>query len=86
MGSRRQPDTESVLREQFRTLDMVSQPLNLDRDRQRRVLLIGQRDWMRWSNFLRDGPLPAHPAPSVMLRRLGTATYRLASLAERRSP
>ena len=75
--------TEAVLRDQFRALDQVGRQLALDEERRRRVLLIGRRDWADWSVFLRDGPLPAQPPASVMLRRLGSATYRLATLADR---
>ncbi len=76
-------DTAAVLRNQFRTLELVSQPLMVDADRQRRMLLLDRGDWVRWSNFRHNGALPPHPDASVMLRRLGTATFRLASLAER---
>lgn len=78
-------DTAAVLRNQFRTLDMVGQQLSLNEERQRRVLLIDRQDWLKWSTFLRNGPLPARPEASVMLRRLGSATYRLATLADRRA-
>ena len=76
-------DTATVLRNQFRTLDMVSKPLMVDVDRKRRMLLLDRGDWVRWSDFCHNGALPAHPEASVMLRRLGTATFRLAALAER---
>ncbi len=84
MGTTTRTDTVAVLRDQFKTLDLVGRPLQLDEERQRRVLLIDRRDWPNWSTFLQDGPLPSHPEVSVMLRRLGAATYRLATLAERR--
>lgn len=79
----RQLDTTAVLRAQLNVLDTISRILNLDRERQRRVLLIDRRDWIPWSKFFLGGPLPANPEVSVMLRRLGIATYRLASLADR---
>lgn len=83
MDTRFQTDAVTVLRDQFRTLDRVSQPIHVDAERQRRMLLLDRRDWADWSEFRQDGTLPSHPEVSVMLRRLGTATYRLASLAER---
>ena len=76
-------DPETVLRDQFTTLLEVSQPLNLDADRQRKVLLIDRSDWMCWAHFLQNGPLPTKPTVPVMLRRLAAATYRLATVAER---
>jgi hypothetical protein len=74
-----------LLRDQFSTLRQVGAPLQLDEDRQRRVLLVPVKDWSGWSHFLRDGPLPSHPSAPTMLRRLGAATYRLAALAGRRA-
>ena len=73
-----------LLRDQFHALRAVSAPLNLDEDRERRVRLVPERDWQGWATFLQDGPLPSRPHAAVMLRRLGAATYRLATLADRR--
>ena len=53
-------------------------------DDQRRVLLLSEQEWSDWSDFCQDGPLPAQPQLPVMLRRLGSASHRLAVLAERR--
>lgn len=75
----------SLLRDQFRHLRIVGTQVNLDEERQRRLLLISESDWPDWSVFLRDGPLPARPDAPVMLRRLGAATYRLAALADRQA-
>ena len=85
MVSTREVSMASLLRDQFRALQLVGVPLNLDEDRQRRVLLVPERDWLGWSRFQQDGPMPAHPSAALMLRRLGAATYRLASLAGRRA-
>jgi hypothetical protein len=73
----------SLLRDQFRQLRIVGAQVNLDEERQRRLLFVSEQDWLDWSVFLRDGPLPARPDAPVMLRRLGAATYRLATLADR---
>ena len=73
----------SLLRSQFNTLSLAGAPLNMDEDRQRRMLLVPERDWNDWANFLRDGPLPSRPSAPTMLRRLGAATYRVATLAAR---
>jgi hypothetical protein len=85
MTDKKNANLASLLRNQFGALRMVGAPLDLNEDRQRRVLLVPERDWGDWSNFLRDGPLPSHPSASTMLRRLGAATYRLAALAGRRA-
>ena len=75
----------SLLRNQFRELHIVGAQVNLDEERQRRLLLVSAQDWPDWSVFLRDGPLPMRPDAPVMLRRVGAATYRLASLADRQT-
>jgi len=74
-----------LLRNQFHQLHIVGTQINLDEERQRRLLLIPEADWRDWSKFLRNGPLPARPDVPVMLRRLGAATYRLATLADRQT-
>ena len=79
----RPADPVTVLRDQFMTLHEVGQQLNLNAERERRVLLIDHSDWVRWAHFLQNGPLPAQPAVPVMLRRLAAATYRLAAVVER---
>ena len=72
-----------LLRDQFRQLHIVGTHVNLDEERQRRLLLVSEQDWPDWCRFLRDGPLPARPEVPVMLLRLGVATYRLATLCDR---
>jgi hypothetical protein len=85
MVASRQRTAASLLRDQFRQLHIVGTQINLDEERQRRLLLVSKQDWRAWSIFLRDGPLPAQPEAPVMLRRLGAATYRLATLADRQA-
>jgi hypothetical protein len=75
----------SILRNQFRALASISLEMRLASDRQRRVLLIAEDDWSEWSSFVHGGPLPAYPAPPVMLRRMAAVSYRLACLAERQA-
>jgi len=58
--------------------------MRLSEDEQRRVLLLSAKEWSDWSDFVQDGPLPAQPQLPVMLRRLGSASHRLAVLADRR--
>jgi hypothetical protein len=76
---------EAMLRNEFRALRSVIEPLNMSQERQRRVLLLDQADWARWTTFLEDGPLPREPAVPVMLRRLAAATFRLAAVADRQA-
>ena len=45
---------------------------------------LSAKEWSDWSDFVQDGPLPAQPQLPVMLRRLGSASHRLAVLADRR--
>lgn len=85
MTSNQTNNLAALLRNQFSALRLVGAPLQLDEDRQRRMLLVPEQDWSGWSNFLRDGPLPSNPSAPTMLRRLGAATYRLAALAGRRA-
>ena len=47
------------------------------------ALLLSEQEWSDWSDFCQDGPLPAQPQLPVMLRRLGSASHRLAVMAER---
>jgi hypothetical protein len=75
---------ESLLRGQIRVFREVGKDISLDEERARRVLLLSGDDWSRWSAFSSDGPMPAAPSISVMLRRLGAATYRLVALADQR--
>jgi hypothetical protein len=58
--------------------------MQLSEDDQRRVLLLSDTQWSNWADFRQDGPLPAEPQLPVMLRRLGSASHRLAVLADRR--
>jgi len=76
-------DVASVMRSQFRAMHSVAG--QLPGDRQRRLLLLSEDQWPSWSAFQAGGPFPAQPAPPVMLQRLATATYRLATLAARQS-
>ena len=85
MDITRSVDVAAVLRDQFAAFEAINSDIKLHRDRQRRMLLIAHDDWDRWSGFMAGGPLPAEPLPPVMLRRLATATYRLACLVDRRS-
>jgi hypothetical protein len=81
-----EPNTAaSLLRDQFHHFRIVGKQVNLDEERQRRLLLVSKADWPDWSGFLRDGPLPARPEAPLMLRRVGAATYRLAALADRQA-
>jgi hypothetical protein len=57
--------------------------MRLSDDARRRVLLLSEQEWAEWSDFCQDGPLPAQPKLPVMLRRLGSASHRLAVLADR---
>ena len=62
----------------------LGEQMQLSEDDQRRVLLLSEQEWSDWADFRQDGPLPAQPQLPVMLRRLGSASHRLAVMADRR--
>jgi hypothetical protein len=75
--------TDNLARSQFQVFSQIGEEMRLSEDDQRRVLLLSEQEWSDWSDFLQDGPLPAQPQLPVMLRRLGTASHRLAVIADR---
>lgn len=77
-------ETDNLARSQFQVFSDLGKQMQLSEDDQRRVLLLSEKEWSEWSEFHRDGPLPNTPQLPVMLRRLGSASHRLAVLADRR--
>lgn len=75
--------TDMLARTQLQLYRSTGQQMQLSEEDSRRVLLLSEQEWAAWSDFLQDGVLPAQPPLPVMLRRLGSATFRLASLAEK---
>lgn len=76
--------TDKIARDQFEVFSHIGDQMQLSKDDQRRVLLLSDAEWSDWEDFRHDGPLPAQPQLPVMLRRLGSASHRLAVLADRR--
>jgi len=76
---------DTLARSQFRIYADLGDQMRIDANDRRRVLLLNQREWSDWEDFLGAGPLPAEPSLPVMLRRLGRASHRLAVMAERRT-
>jgi len=76
---------DKIARDQFQVFSQLGDEMRLSMDDKRRVLLLSDKEWSSWSEFCQDGPLPAAPQLPVMLRRLGSASYRLAALAEHRA-
>lgn len=74
--------TDNLARSQFQIYRELGDAIGLREDDHRRLLLLDQQEWADWAEFLNEGPLPAKPPLPVMLQRLGTATHRLAVLAE----
>jgi hypothetical protein len=74
--------TDNLARSQFEVFSQFGEQMQLSDDDRRRVLLLSDKEWSDWSDFLQDGPLPAQPQLPVMLRRLGSAAHRLAVLAD----
>lgn len=77
--------TDNLARNQLQMFSEIGKQMRLSDDDQRRVLLLSEQEWADWSDFCHDGPLPAQPQLPVMLRRLGSASHRLAMIAERGS-
>ena len=75
--------TDNLARDQFQVFSELGEQMQLSDDDRRRVLLLSEKEWSAWSDFVQDGPLPAQPQLPVMLRRLGSAAHRLAVLADR---
>ena len=75
--------TDHLARSQFQVFSDIGAQMHLSDDERRRVLLLSEQEWAEWSDFCQDGPLPAQPQLPVMLRRLGSASHRLAVLADR---
>jgi len=75
--------TDALVRQQFQLYRSVGEEARISDEDCRRVLLMSEQEWAMWSEFLDDGDLPAEPPLPVMLRRLGSATWKLASLADR---
>jgi hypothetical protein len=75
--------TDSLARSQLQMFSEIGEQMQLSDDDQRRVLLLSEQEWADWSDFCHDGPLPAQPQLPVMLQRLGSASHRLAVMAER---
>ena len=76
--------TDNLARSQLQMFSAIGEQMQLSDDDQRRVLLLSEQEWADWSDFCHDGPLPAQPQLPVMLQRLGSASHRLAVMAERR--
>ncbi len=74
---------DHLVRDQLRVFSQIGEQMRLRMEHRRRVLLLSEREWADWVDFLEDGPLPAHPHVPVMLCRIGEASHRLAVIAER---
>ena len=77
--------TDNLARNQFQIFSQLGEEMRLSDEDQRRVLLLSEQEWADWMDFRQDGPLPAQPQLPVMLLRLGSATHRLAVLADRQA-
>lgn len=75
--------TDALARQQWQLYRAVGEEMRISDADRRRALLLSEQEWAAWSGFLDAGDLPAEPPLPVMLRRLGSATWKLASLAER---
>jgi hypothetical protein len=79
------PDTDAIVRSQFRVFDRIGSEVTLTDEDRRRMLRLSAQEWLGWLRLRDGGPVPANPVLPVMLRRLGVATHRLAVAAEGRA-
>jgi hypothetical protein len=77
------PHVDAVARDQFRVFDQIGDEAALTDEDRRRMLRLSAPQWLAWSGLRDGGPLPQEPVLPLMLRRLATASYRLAVSAER---
>ena len=73
--------TNTLTRAQWSLVQALGDAINLPEDDRRRILNLTRHEWLTWTNFLTDGPQPAEPALSDMLRRLGAFAFSLSLLA-----
>jgi hypothetical protein len=76
--------TDTLARSQLQMFAQIGERLQLSDDDQRCVLELSEEEWSDWADFRQDGPLPAQPQLPVMLLRLGSASHRLAVMADQR--
>ncbi|MGA9868932.1 MAG: hypothetical protein WBQ75_21090 [Acetobacteraceae bacterium] len=74
----------AIAHDQFRVFAGIGDHIKLTDEERRRMLLLSADEYSAWSRVPQGAPLPAQPDLPVMLLRLGTATHRLAMLAEQR--
>ena len=74
--------TDNLARSQFQMFSELGEQVQLSEEDRREALMLSEQEWSEWSDFRQDGPLPAQPQLPVMLRRLGSASHRLAVMAD----
>jgi hypothetical protein len=75
--------TDTLVRGQFAIFHDAGNAARLTEDERRQALCLEEPEWDAWSEFLFDGPLPAHPPVPDMLLRIGAASHGLVVGAER---
>ncbi len=75
--------TDALARQQLQLYRAVGEEMRLSEEERRQALLLSEQEWAAWTDFLDEGDLPAEPSLPEMLQRLGSATWHLATLAER---
>ena len=74
--------TDNLARSQFQMFSELGERVQLSEEDQRDALMLSEQEWSAWSDFRQDGPLPAQPQLPVMLLRLGSASHRIAAMAD----
>jgi hypothetical protein len=76
---------DDIARAQLGLFHDLSDRINLTPEERRRALVLSNRDWRAWDDFLADGPLPSWPPLPDMLRRLGSAVFNLSIVTDSRT-
>jgi hypothetical protein len=74
---------DTLTRTQLTMFRALGDQMRLTEDDRRRALDLDDGSWAAWVGFMLDGPLPAEPPLSEMLRRLGETVFKLSLAAER---
>jgi hypothetical protein len=74
---------DTLTRAQLSLVEELGDELGQKADDRRQALNLTEREWLAWTDFLAEGPLPAEPLVPEMLRRLGEVAFKLSLLAER---
>lgn len=76
--------TDAFVRVQLSMVQALCDQTDRTSDDCRKALNLTEQEWLSWSRFRADGPLPAAPPLPEMLRRLAEVAFTLSMLVEER--